>query len=54
MAGEVAATHRGFFIAGGLVSAWLLALLTGFVFGGALHLLLAAGLAVLFRSLRAR
>lgn len=45
---------RGFFIAGGLLSAWLLALLTGFVFGGATHLLLAVALGMLFRSLRAR
>ena len=47
-------TDRGFFFAGGLFSAWLLALLTGFVLGGAVHLLLAAGLVVFFRLLRAR
>ena len=49
-----ASTDRGYFFACGLFSFWLLAVLTGFVFGGAIHLLLAAGLAVLIRSLRAR
>lgn len=56
MAEETASrtVDRGFFVAGGLLSAWLLALLTGFVLGGAVHLLLAAGLVVFFRLLRFR
>ncbi len=41
------------FAAGGLISAWLILLLAGFAAGGAVHLLLAAGLVVLVRTPRA-
>lgn len=36
------------------LSAWLILLLTGFAGGGAVHLLLLAGLALAFKALRDR